>query len=690
MIAAAQGADRETIRTWLELQYGTDKGTAWISVGPGREAVKPFSDTPFAWPEQVEEIVDFIAKENEAGFNVWYAAHLSYSKAPKPEGEGRRECRSVKRRRLHFDIDRALTAEDTRKLAQLDAWLVYSGSPGHVHAYIELAESIDVALYHKLEDALKGHFDSDRSVCRDNGILRIPGTINQMSQKKRHPTALVLWDGKVSQTKWTPAKLKAELKKLTGTDLDAPQETAQVAEVSSDPITPVAPQRMPEGVRDALNASSADRSSKAARIINACKASGLSLEETLHCLLLDAGQAERYQQKGSAFMYKDVRKLYGTADQYNPQLADKAADDILGISGNAMRESQAGADPQTPARRLFLTLAELRTIPRAQPLIDGLLYQNTTAQLYGAPGTFKSFAALGMACAIASGQRQWESYPIAKSGPVLYVAAEGVSGIHDRLDAWIESTIVNDAAAKALLEQNFRIMPEAVQLTDHVAMGKVTAEALELCPVLIILDTRARMTAGLDENQMKDQSLPIDAIERLRAATGATVMVIHHSGKAGTSARGSNSWDGAVNSNLRLERLGDSLNLKIVCEKHKDVPDKCEHRFVMKTVTLAPLDDGKERSSLVMTNGRFDTGSMFAEENKTADGKAALHQLLCELNITEGFTRQRALKLYVDDLKAKGVEKLPHEATVYRWISSLRTDGKICETGRKGVFTVVP
>lgn len=78
--------EAEVIRQFLDLQYGSDKGTAWISVGSGADAVRTFSDNPFQWPEQAQEVVEFIVAQNEAGYNVWYAAHLSYSKAPKPTG----------------------------------------------------------------------------------------------------------------------------------------------------------------------------------------------------------------------------------------------------------------------------------------------------------------------------------------------------------------------------------------------------------------------------------------------------------------------------------------------------------------------------------------------------------------------------------------------------------------------------
>lgn len=320
--------EAEVIRQFLDLQYGTDKGTAWISVGGGAKTEKTFSENPFQWPEQAQDVVDFVVAKNEAGYNVWFAAHLSYSKKRSgPEGgQGRAKGMSVKRRRLHVDIDRVLTDQDAAKIRDLDAWVVYSGSPGHVHAYVELDASVDVGTYHRLEDLLVVHFDSDTAVCRDNGLLRIPGTINQMSAKKSHAPAKVTWDGRVTQTKWTPSQIEALIGVETVERVAAKQNDIDfgAGEITPEPVN------IPKPVMDILMTAFDDRSGKTAPVVNTCKANGLSIEQTLFCLLADPGQKQRYSEKGSAFMYRELRKLYGTADQYNSAEAeDRKADDIL-------------------------------------------------------------------------------------------------------------------------------------------------------------------------------------------------------------------------------------------------------------------------------------------------------------------------------------------------------------------------
>lgn len=555
--------EAEVIRQFLDLQYGQDKGTAWISVGSGADAVRTFSDNPFQWPEQAEEVVSFIVAQNEAGYNVWYAAHLSYSKAPKPTGQGRAMSMSVKRRRLHVDIDRVLTDQDAAKIRDLDAWVVYSGSPGHVHAYIELNHSVDVATYHRLEDLLVAYFDSDRAVCRDNGLLRIPGTVNRMSAKKSHAPAMVTWDGVVSKTRWNPKDLfealPAELQAEVKPAVDHGADTIEMQALN-----------IPKSVMDVLMNPTEDRSTKTAQIVNACKASGLSLGETLFCLMADKDQVARYTEKGAGFMYKEIRKLYGTADEYNPQIADRKADDILRTQDYLQPPVETPQHIETPrvlsdAERdqldneilMGMEFAE-RVIEQAAPILspqeqleaaqkergetwaamdfdsilDGsyvpvmptmfnlsdqktsLIYPGLTHSFYGEPGSGKSLIA------------QLECINQIKAGKdVLYVDFEdGMDGVISRMVEFGG----NNPEFKALLKKHLTyVRPREAFDRDLAQWRDILSRQFALC----ILDGVTESMA-FTNHEMNDNSdiakwfalLPDD----IRHNTGAAVIIIDH------------------------------------------------------------------------------------------------------------------------------------------------------------------
>jgi hypothetical protein len=85
---------------------------------------------------------------------------------------------------------------------------------------------------------------------------------------------------------------------------------------------------------------------------------------------------------------------------------------------------------------------------------------------------------------------------------------------------------------------------------------------------LIVLDTLARCIPGADENSAQDVGRAVAAIDRIRAATGATVLLIHHTGKNGDSERGSSALRGAADTMLAVSN--DDGLIRVECAKQKD------------------------------------------------------------------------------------------------------------------------
>jgi hypothetical protein len=236
--------------------------------------------------------------------------------------------------------------------------------------------------------------------------------------------------------------------------------------------------------------------------------------------------------------------------------------------------------PRPHLRERLLSLSDLSLLPPVRPLVDGLLYRDSLAQISGPPGSYKSFVAVGLACSVALG-RTWEGHRVPEAGPVVYIAAEGGSGIRTRVLAWCEKTSTDPAD----LDGRLYVLPEPLQLGNLTDVLQAREVVRELQALLVIVDTRARCTTGLQENDSTDQGMAIEAAESIHRASGATVLGIHHTGRSGDHGRGSNSWDGAVWSDLRLK--GEDLRCVIHCEKHKDVPDGCDHHYRLVTHTVS-------------------------------------------------------------------------------------------------------
>lgn len=264
------------------------------------------------------------------------------------------------------------------------------------------------------------------------------------------------------------------------------------------------------------------------------------------------------------------------------------------------RQERAEAASAGSLSDRLLTVSGLAQLPPPTPLVDGFLYRGTLAQLAGHPGGGKTFAALGMSCALATGTR-WNGSKVPEAVPVLYVAAEGSTGLLARIAAWCD---VNGVPL-ADVEGRLHVLPEPVQLGDAEHVRQLTRMVRDTGAGLVVLDTRARCTLGLEENSATEQGLAVAAAETVIATTGAAVLVVHHLGAATQRGRGSTAWDGAVYSSLVLTKDGKGgTSVTLRCDKHKDAPDGCEHTYKLQTHTVGPETmpdaDERQRSSLVL------------------------------------------------------------------------------------------
>lgn len=198
-------------------------------------------------------------------------------------------------------------------------------------------------------------------------------------------------------------------------------------------------------------------------------------------------------------------------------------------------------------------------IPEPAPLIDGLLYRDSLAWLYGKPGSAKSFVALDWAGSIGGGL-PWQCREVAR-GPVLYLVAEGVSGLRRRVRAWETGFHVR--------MDGVHFLPIAVQLLHGTDLSALVALVTELRPALVIIDTQARVTVGADENSNGEMGRVVAAADHIRAASGACVLMVHHSGKNGLDLRGASAFEGAATSVIKVTKDGEYV--EVHCDKQKDV-----------------------------------------------------------------------------------------------------------------------
>jgi hypothetical protein len=207
-------------------------------------------------------------------------------------------------------------------------------------------------------------------------------------------------------------------------------------------------------------------------------------------------------------------------------------------------------------RAALLDSSALDSIEPPRAVIDGLLYRDGLAWLYGKPATYKSFVALDWAGCVSTGL-PWQEHETTQ-GAVLYLVAEGTAGLAKRVRAW------EDYADCTMLA---KFLPVAVQLLNPVDLAAFSALVAELAPVMVVIDTQARVTVGADENNTMEMGRLVAAADSIRAVCQACVLIVHHEPRGGENMRGSIALEGAATSLFRAERDGSRITLKNVRQR---------------------------------------------------------------------------------------------------------------------------
>lgn len=243
-----------------------------------------------------------------------------------------------------------------------------------------------------------------------------------------------------------------------------------------------------------------------------------------------------------------------------------------------------------------------------QYLIKPLLELGSTAMLFGASGSGKTFDALDMACSVATGL-SWAGMRTRES-PVVYITAEGNNAFGRRVSAWhkraLSVRLTDDREGHErfteLLETNLHVIRAAVQvgrletrmdLIDAIRT-KVSADQ----PLgLIVVDTLARCSIDFDENSNGDMTRFVDAMVDLKTRLRATgrmdgdtwnqdaedeslepvILILHHTGHAPAGdptwrvrERGASALRGALDVVIAVEQ--DSLIVRKMKDGEEPLP----------------------------------------------------------------------------------------------------------------------
>lgn len=252
-------------------------------------------------------------------------------------------------------------------------------------------------------------------------------------------------------------------------------------------------------------------------------------------------------------------------------------------------ESEVTTDKK--ARFRVIPAEEFAVGPPLAWIIKGVLPRAEVGVIFGEPGAGKSFLALDVAAAIAQGT-DWQSLKTTP-GRTVYICAEGAGGFRKRMNAYamkhgVPLTKLPGVVADA---PNLLEVEHVLDLTKEiVTQGKAD---------LIVVDTLSAATPGGDENSGEDMGKMLQHCKAMHRATGALVLLIHHTGKDATKgARGHSSLKGAADVMIEVTRNGDYRLATIY--KMKDGEEGASWNFKLRPVVLGMDEDGDDITSCVI------------------------------------------------------------------------------------------
>ena len=220
--------------------------------------------------------------------------------------------------------------------------------------------------------------------------------------------------------------------------------------------------------------------------------------------------------------------------------------------------------PFEPAWRLAARPEERRW------LVTGLWAEQAVGIVGGEPKCCKSFLALELAVAVASGAPCLRHFTVPQPGRVLlYAAEDALHVVRRRLEG------ICAAAGCRLLDLDVQVITApTLRLDLAVDCAALERTVAHLAPRLLILDPFVRLHR-IDENASGEVAPLLAYLRELQRGHALAVLLVHHARKsaagmrAGQALRGSSEFHAWGDSNLYLRRAADTLSLTI---EHRAAP----------------------------------------------------------------------------------------------------------------------
>lgn len=249
----------------------------------------------------------------------------------------------------------------------------------------------------------------------------------------------------------------------------------------------------------------------------------------------------------------------------------------------------------------FYRCDDYLALPRnPQPwLIEKLIPKGGAINLYGKPKLGKSFAALGIAEAIANPERkEFLGHRVIEHGPVSYLQVDTPR------DEWanrIENLTKHNYQLNNIYFTDANLVPYPLEITEKEIREGLRDVINQQKPLLLVVDT-LRESHGQDENDSTAMRMVINSLVMATKEVSCTLLLVSHSRKSIQNAKGGRVPDDVTDDarggyvNGRMDMIA-KLTDKQLLLKGRSIADTTLHIDREKSTHMLALN-GKKAESL--------------------------------------------------------------------------------------------